>query len=126
MFAQPPTVSKIGGGGALKMIDRPLVEVKRIKETARKSIFHSVLNWVQHQRLLLALVNTPIIHQRSEPNRKNTSPVMNNTDMPLDTTWYYLPHSANGNSLMNTARKQHNYRLMTQGWNSQANNLDRT
>ena len=108
------------------MIDRPLVEVKRIKETARKSIFHSVLNWVQHQRLLLALVGAPIIHQWSEPNRKNTSPVMNNTDVLLDTTWYYLPHPANGNSIMNRARKQHNYRLRTQGWNLQANNLDRS
>lgn len=56
----------------LKMIDQPLVKLKHIKETAGNTIFHLVVNWVQRQLQLLALVESPIIHQWSESNRKNT------------------------------------------------------
>lgn len=108
----------------LKMIDQPLVEVKHIKETARITTFHLVLNWVQHQRQLLALVIAPIIHRWLQPNRKNTQSVIFNTDVPHYTTCYYHPHTANDNSIMGTTSKRHDYGLMTEGWNLQPNNLD--
>lgn len=61
------------------MIDQRHVEGNTVKETVRISIFHLVLNWVKHQRQLLALVKPPIIHPWSELNRENTS-VTHNTD----------------------------------------------